>query len=75
MTYQKLLGFDNLYEIDTEYPYKIRNIKTNRILSESVSKTGYITVHLNQHTYNKHSASNLTIKLHYSFQENYKHPF
>ena len=54
MTYQKLLGFDNLYEIDTEYPYKIRNIRTNRILSESVSKTGYITVHLNQHTYNKH---------------------
>lgn len=54
MTYQKLLEFEDLYEIDILYPYRIRNIKTNRILKESAGKNKYITVHLDQHTYNKH---------------------
>lgn len=54
MTYQKLLGFEDSYEIDTIYPYEIRNIKTNRILKESSGKNKYITVHLDQQTYNKH---------------------
>ena len=54
MTYQKLFGFNDLYEIDTEYPHKIRNITTNKILSESVNNKGYTQVNLNGRCYNKH---------------------
>ena len=52
--FEPLKGFENDYEIQTTYPYNIRKKKTGRILKESDRGHGYIQVHLNLISYNKH---------------------
>ena len=51
--YIDLKGFENDYEISINYPYRIRNKKTNKIVSESINN-GYIRVYLNREKYTKH---------------------
>ena len=48
-----LKGFEQNYEIQKDYPFVIRNKKTGRILSESLSD-GYVQVNLNRRPYRKH---------------------
>ena len=45
---------DSEYEIFNQYPYPIRRIGSNRIISESVNTRGYIQCTLNRDTYIKH---------------------
>ena len=53
-TYQDLKGFEEYYEISINYPYSIRNKKTNKIVSEYTETTGYIRLNLNGSKYHKH---------------------
>ena len=41
MSWEKLKGYEN-YEINTEYPYVIRNKKTQKIIKESLNNCHYI---------------------------------
>lgn len=54
MSWQDLIGFENDYEIFTEYPHQIRKKSNNRILKESVDNDGYYRVNLNNQSYLKH---------------------
>ena len=49
-----LKGFEEDYEIMNEYPFMIRNKKTNHILKESNTGSGYPRVSLNRVSHNKH---------------------
>ena len=52
--YMLLSGYENKYEIQTTYPFKIRNKRSRHILKESLNKTGAIQVCLNGQYYVKH---------------------
>ena len=54
MTWQNLAGFENDYEIYSEYPYNIRRKSNGKILKEGLTHKGYIRVYLNGHPYVKH---------------------
>lgn len=46
---------DNDYEIFSEYPYPIRRKGSDKVISESISKSlGYVECSLNRKTYRKH---------------------
>ena len=49
-----LKGFESDYEIQTTFPYNIRKKSNKRIISEYVSNTGYLSLHLNKKNYSKH---------------------
>ena len=49
-----LIDFENDYEINTTYPYEIKNKRTGKILKESIMNNGYYCVRLNGVTYVKH---------------------
>ena len=49
-----LLDFENDYEILNQYPFTIRRKSDKYIISESISNTGYPSVHLNRNKYLKH---------------------
>ena len=54
MVFINLKGYEDKYEISTEYPYNIRNKKTNRILKETINTSGFVVVYLNKKHYHKH---------------------
>ena len=54
MEYVDLKGYEDKYEISTDYPYNIRNKKTNKILSESIKTDGLVIVYLNNKECRKH---------------------
>ena len=53
--FEPLKGFEQDYEIQTTFPYIIKNKKTGRILKDTIDKVnGYVVVSLNRKTYRKH---------------------
>ena len=54
MEFVDLKGYEDKYEISTDYPYNIRNKKTNKILSESIKTDGLVIVYLNNKECRKH---------------------
>ena len=54
MKFVPLKGFENEYEISTQYPFDIRRINTDKCISEYDNSDGYIQVSLNSKTYSKH---------------------
>ena len=53
MVWEKLKVNEN-YEINTEYPYKIRRVGSEKPIKESIHNTGYIRCHLDLKDYRKH---------------------
>lgn len=49
-----LLDYEDKYEIMSEYPFMIKNKINGKILSESNTGNGYVRVHLNRKSINKH---------------------
>lgn len=49
-----LLNHENNYEILNKYPFTIRRIKDHYEVKDCVRGTGYITVNLNNKSYDKH---------------------
>ena len=55
MSWENLKGFENDYEIYTEFPYQIRKKSNQRIIKERIHKTnGYVQCTLNCKPYLKH---------------------
>ena len=54
MTWQDLIGYENDYEIFTEYPHQIRKKSNNRIVSEYLKNDGYYRINLNGENNLKH---------------------
>ena len=47
MLFAPLYNFENDFEIMNEYPFTIKNKKTQRDVKERVNKKGYLVVNLN----------------------------
>ena len=54
MSWQDLRGFEEDYEINSEYPYQIRRKSDGYVLKESFTSDGYYQVYLNGRLYKKH---------------------
>ena len=54
MTWHNLRGFEEDYEINSEYPYQIRRKSDGYVLKESIDGKGYYQVRLNGDVYKKH---------------------
>ena len=52
--FEPLKDFENDYEIQKEFPFVIKNKKTERILKETIRNDGYVQIYLNGKIYLKH---------------------
>ena len=52
--YVDLVGYEEKYQISTEYPYVVMNKLTNGIIKESINNSGYIQININVKCFPKH---------------------
>ena len=49
-----LIGYEEKYQISTEYPYVVKNNKTNNIVKESINNAGYVQINIDGKCFPKH---------------------
>ena len=52
--YVDLVGYDEKYQISTEYPYFVMNKQTNNIIKESINNSGHVQINIDGKCFTKH---------------------